>query len=76
MTDNIYIVAVHGGAGFHNKLSDAKVKNALKLACRGALAGLEKGESSLQAVECAIRSMEDEESLNAGQITMLLKSHL
>jgi len=51
MTDNIYIVAVHGGAGFHNKLSDAKVKNALKLACRGALAGLEKGESSLQAVE-------------------------
>ncbi|KAI0743546.1 nucleophile aminohydrolase [Daedaleopsis nitida] len=61
-----YIVAVHGGAGFHAPSSDTEVKRALRSACKCALAKCMSGDSALQAVNDAISVLEDNDCLNAG----------
>ncbi|KZT70987.1 N-terminal nucleophile aminohydrolase [Daedalea quercina L-15889] len=61
-----YIVAVHGGAGSHSPDSEGQVKRALKIACNNALLLLQDGKTSLDAVEQAVNSLEDDDCLNAG----------
>lgn len=66
MSDNVYI-AVHGGAGFHERKYGKEIKHALQRACNVALSNLgSKHSSALTMVEDAISSLEDDEHLNAG----------
>ncbi|KAI0695475.1 nucleophile aminohydrolase [Cytidiella melzeri] len=62
------LIAVHGGAGYHEKSSQSEVeiKRCLKRACNRALAGLNNGVAALEAVEQAIQTLEDDPCLNAG----------
>ncbi|KAF9231941.1 nucleophile aminohydrolase [Melanogaster broomeanus] len=62
-------VAVHGGAGQHNRTSEYsdRIKSAMKRACTEALhAASRPGADALSMVEHAIATLEDEESMNAG----------
>jgi len=68
----IPIIVIHGGAGtiLKNKMTpeqDAAYREALTVALRTGHAILVKGGSSLDAVEAAIRSMEDAPLFNAGK---------
>lgn len=60
------IVLVHGGAG---EIPDVRVQPKLrdcKLAARAGFEALKKGVKVLDAVEIAVRVMEDSEAFNAG----------
>ncbi|KAH8119114.1 nucleophile aminohydrolase [Phellopilus nigrolimitatus] len=70
-TDNSpWLVAVHGGAGYHstNPASEKAVKHALRAACIAAFHSL-KGSNAgaVDAVEHTICSLENAECLNAGK---------
>lgn len=63
---------VHGGAG---DIPDSRVPgkiNGVKLAANEGYKILNQGGSALDAVEAAIRIMEDDENFNAGTITINL----
>ncbi|PAV18759.1 N-terminal nucleophile aminohydrolase [Pyrrhoderma noxium] len=64
-----WIIAVHGGAGYHSKnpKNEKLVKHALRAACNASLrtSKLEKF-NSIDAVELAICALEDDPCLNAG----------
>ncbi|TDL25897.1 N-terminal nucleophile aminohydrolase [Rickenella mellea] len=62
----MFIVAVHGGAGFHDKTSEKSIKRALKSACERSLKVLEIGGTAVKAAEEAICVLEDDGDLNAG----------
>ncbi|KZT26681.1 N-terminal nucleophile aminohydrolase [Neolentinus lepideus HHB14362 ss-1] len=64
--DSFFLVAVHGGAGYHNPSDEKEVKKALCLACTAALARLQVDSTAVDAVEAAISSLEDDDCLNAG----------
>ncbi|KAF9454038.1 asparaginase [Macrolepiota fuliginosa MF-IS2] len=70
-----YFVAVHGGAGYHHPDNDKRTKRALRLACTKAIQSCLSSKSSpgdpnasttLDLVEQAIISLEDDAHLNAG----------
>ncbi|KAL5528584.1 hypothetical protein ACEPAF_7720 [Sanghuangporus sanghuang] len=67
-SDCPWLIAVHGGAGYHSALasSEKSVKYALRSACTVAVEVLSRKEKSLDAAERAIRALEDDECLNAG----------
>ncbi|KAI0645701.1 nucleophile aminohydrolase [Trametes meyenii] len=62
------VVAVHGGAGFHQHSSsaDAEIKRVLRSACMRTAGVLNRKVAALEAVVEAIVILEDEECLNAG----------
>lgn len=67
------IVLVHGGAG---EIPDIRVQPKLRGCRAAARAGyevLKKGGSALDAVEAAVRAMEDDEAFNAGIFLQLLQ---
>ena len=69
---NKFAIAIHGGAGTITRASMTKEKEAeynkgLEEAIMAGHALLEKGESSVDAVEAAIRSLEDNPLFNAGR---------
>ncbi|THH04555.1 hypothetical protein EW145_g5440 [Phellinidium pouzarii] len=65
-----WLVAVHGGAGYHStqRASEKSVKQALRSACASAVEVLTNSRAArVDAIECAIRTLEDSECLNAGK---------
>ncbi|PVF94584.1 N-terminal nucleophile aminohydrolase [Serendipita vermifera] len=62
-----YAIAVHGGAGSHGNANERQIKLAMKRSCLKAAEVLKGGNrTSLDAVEAAIRELEDDELFNAG----------
>lgn len=62
-----FAIIVHGGAGSHSEKTESRVKAAMKKACLSATHVLvERAGSALDAVEAAIRELEDDSALNAG----------
>ncbi|TFK54151.1 N-terminal nucleophile aminohydrolase [Heliocybe sulcata] len=61
-----FLVAVHGGAGYHAPSDEKEVKKTLRLACTAALERLEARATAADAVEDAISALEDDGCLNAG----------
>ncbi|KAJ2065294.1 hypothetical protein GGI17_000346 [Coemansia sp. S146] len=61
-----YYVAVHVGAGYHGKNKEREYKAAMKNACRAAAEQLRSGGNASNAVESAIRILEDSPATNAG----------
>ncbi|KAJ2253511.1 hypothetical protein GGI13_002658 [Coemansia sp. RSA 455] len=57
---------VHVGAGYHGKNKEREYKAAMKSACRAAAELLRSGGSASDAVESAIRVLEDSPATNAG----------
>lgn len=70
VTPNV-VLGIHGGIGEDKKDMtpeiDAKVRKALNAALKAGKAKLDGGGSSLDAVEAAVRVMEDDPILNAGK---------
>lgn len=70
VTPNV-VLGIHGGIGEDKKdmtpAIEAKVRNALNTALKAGKAKLDAKGSSLDAVEAAIRVMEDDPILNAGK---------
>ena len=69
---NKFVLAIHGGAGtiLKSQMSaenESAYKNALAIALQNGYNILEKGGSSLDAVEAAVRTMEDSPLFNAGK---------
>jgi beta-aspartyl-peptidase (threonine type) len=67
-----WAIEIHGGAGVIERSTidaktDAAYRAALKTALEAGAAVLEKGGSSLDAIEAAIRLMEDDPLFNAGR---------
>lgn len=67
-----WAIVIHGGAGVldREKISpekDAEIRAALQLALASGADVLERGGSSLDAVEAAVRSLEDDPNFNAGR---------
>ncbi|EIW83269.1 N-terminal nucleophile aminohydrolase, partial [Coniophora puteana RWD-64-598 SS2] len=68
-------LAVHGGAGYHSRESEAQVKRALKRACTETLKSIDVSMcSALDLVERAVTILEDEDCLNAGLGSNLTES--
>ncbi|KAF1806361.1 threonine aspartase 1-like protein [Mucor lusitanicus] len=65
MSDTIFI-AVHVGAGYLSRTKESKYTSACKKACLSAMAVLNQGGSSVQAVTEAIKQLENDPSTNAG----------
>ncbi|KAI0081257.1 N-terminal nucleophile aminohydrolase [Panus rudis PR-1116 ss-1] len=70
-TDLTYVIAVHGGAGYHtaNESSETELKKSLRSACRKAMTLFRTGgevSAAVNAVVEAIASLEDSPCLNAG----------
>ncbi|KAJ2581302.1 taspase, threonine aspartase, 1 [Coemansia sp. RSA 1836] len=61
-----FYIAVHVGAGYHSKSKERTYKAAMKKACRAAAEKLRLGGSASDAVESAIRVLEDSPATNAG----------
>ena len=71
-TEHKWAIEMHGGAGVIERSTmdaktDAAYRAALKTALEAGAAVLEKGGSSLDAIEAAIRLMEDDPLFNAGR---------
>jgi L-asparaginase / beta-aspartyl-peptidase len=67
----MHAIAIHGGAGavpraFLSAEREARYRAGLAAALDGGYAVLEKGGSSLDAVTCAVRILEDDPLFNAG----------
>lgn len=67
-----YSIAIHGGAGtilkgMMTEDLEAAYKNALKVALNRGFALLEQGGSSIDAVEAAVKELEDSPLFNAGK---------
>jgi isoaspartyl peptidase/L-asparaginase-like protein (Ntn-hydrolase superfamily) len=72
MTDRHPILLIHGGAGAITKGEatperEAAIRDALRASLRDGFAILENGGTALDAVEAAVRSMEDSPFFNAGR---------
>ncbi|KAK6338101.1 hypothetical protein TWF696_001572 [Orbilia brochopaga] len=63
--DYSYIV-VHAGAGYHSTDNEQKHLRACRNACQTAMATLRQGGTSVDAVEIAIRVLEDDPITNCG----------
>ncbi|EIN11582.1 N-terminal nucleophile aminohydrolase [Punctularia strigosozonata HHB-11173 SS5] len=61
-----YVVAVHGGAGFHDPKHDKVIKENMKAACSRGIDLLSNGSQVIDAVEGSISMLEDTECFNAG----------
>ncbi|KAJ2909792.1 hypothetical protein GGI21_001526 [Coemansia aciculifera] len=61
-----FYIAVHVGAGYHSKSKEREYKTAMKRACRVAAEKLRLDGSASDAVECAIKVLEDSPTTNAG----------
>lgn len=71
-----FAIAVHGGAGSHSENSERNVNKVLKRACLEASDILKnKGGSVLDAVEAAIKVLENDEAFNAGYGSNLNTDH-
>ncbi|KAI6169400.1 nucleophile aminohydrolase [Pisolithus thermaeus] len=67
MSSSTVYVAVHAGAGHHDKASERSVKEVMKRACTEALrVSSIPGTDILSVVERAIVELEDDENINAG----------
>ena len=66
-----FALAIHGGAGAPSRSLDAESRRAyvrsLATVVRDGCASLERGESSLDVVEQAVRTLEDDPQFNAGR---------
>ncbi|KAL0428903.1 UNVERIFIED_CONTAM: putative threonine aspartase [Sesamum radiatum] len=63
-----YFVAVHVGAGFHSPSNEKALRSAMKRACLAAASILSKGSGGcIDAVEDAIKVLEDDPCTNAGR---------
>lgn len=62
-----FVIACHGGAGYHSVESEPGAVNAVTRACEAARQALEGGASSLDAVVAAMSVMEDDPACNAGR---------
>ncbi|EEA28425.1 asparaginase family protein [Talaromyces marneffei ATCC 18224] len=63
---DIYAIYVHAGAGFHSYQNENVHLKACNDAAKVAMSMLKNGASALDAVEIALRLMEDREITNAG----------
>lgn len=69
------IIVVHGGAGtIEDKYINLKL-NGVKAAVRAGFAVLADGRSSLDAVEAAVRLMEDDPIMNCGNSESITFKH-
>ncbi|KAK4494332.1 hypothetical protein PRZ48_014630 [Zasmidium cellare] len=59
-------IFVHAGAGFHSKDNESYHLQACNDACKAAMAIMRAGGSAVDAVEIAIKALEDREITNAG----------
>ncbi|KAL2892251.1 putative threonine aspartase [Bienertia sinuspersici] len=66
--NSTFFVAVHVGAGFHAPSNEKSLRSAMNRACRAAATVLrmDSGECVVDAVEAAIRVLEDDPCTNAG----------
>lgn len=62
------IIIVHGGAGDIGEEHIPGKMKGVKLSAKAGFEILQKGGSALDAVEAAVRVMEDDEYFNAGNI--------
>ncbi|KAL0464768.1 UNVERIFIED_CONTAM: putative threonine aspartase [Sesamum latifolium] len=63
-----YFVAVHVGAGFHSPSNEKALRSAMKRACLAAASILSKGSGGcIDAVEAAVKVLEDDPCTNAGR---------
>ncbi|WP_412561780.1 isoaspartyl peptidase/L-asparaginase family protein [Winogradskyella sp. MIT101101] len=72
MNDNTFSIAIHGGAGtlvkgLMTQALETKYKNALKTARDAGFEVLEKGGTATDAVEVAVKLLEDTPLFNAGK---------
>lgn len=66
------MVVVHGGAwSIPDELAKASV-DGVKMAALGGFSSLERGGSALDAVEAAVRNLEDNVVFNAGKVSKYL----
>jgi beta-aspartyl-peptidase (threonine type) len=73
-SDKPYAIVIHGGAGYIKNLPpeiEKKYREALQKALNAGYAVLENGGSALDAVETAVRIMEDDSLFNAGRGSVL-----
>ena len=67
----MYSIAIHGGAGaipadLFRKDNGSRYRASLSTVLDSAFAILERGGTSLDAVTCAVRALEDDPLFNAG----------
>ncbi|KAF1817193.1 N-terminal nucleophile aminohydrolase [Eremomyces bilateralis CBS 781.70] len=62
----IPVVFVHAGAGYHSTTNEPAHLETCKEACRIAMALLKNGSTAVEAIEGAIKVLEDREITNAG----------
>lgn len=65
------VIIVHGGAGDIGEERVPGKINGVKLSAKVGFEILHKGGSALEAVEAAVRVMEDDEYFNAGKMLLL-----
>ncbi|CAK3930074.1 Threonine aspartase 1 [Lecanosticta acicola] len=63
---DIACIFVHAGAGYHSKENEGHHLQACNDACKAAMAVMRAGGSAVDAVEIAIKTLEDREITNAG----------
>ncbi|KAJ6258788.1 L-asparaginase [Drechslerella dactyloides] len=59
-------IVVHAGAGYHSTENEQKHLGACRNACQAAMAALKTGGTAIDAVEIAIRILEDDPVTNCG----------
>ncbi|RUS22276.1 threonine aspartase 1-like protein [Endogone sp. FLAS-F59071] len=59
-------IAVHVGAGFHSVAKEKRYRTACARSCQAAIEALRNGATALEAVEKAIRELENDSVTNAG----------
>lgn len=63
---NVYAIFVHAGAGYHSFANEKHHLNVVKDAAIAGMGILKSGGSAVDAVEMAVRLLEDREMTNAG----------
>lgn len=64
--NDVYAIFLHAGAGYHSKQNEDSHLLACEAACDAAMRLLRAGASAVDAVEVAIKVLEDREVTNAG----------
>ena len=59
-------IVVHAGAGYHSAENEGKYLDACRMACAAAMQCLKSGNSAVDAVTVAVKSLEDSPCTNAG----------